>query len=85
MSTSAKILEVFRQSVLDVIPTIPVEKIIPENSLKDLGANSLDRTEIIMLTLRAFKLRIPLVSFAKAKNIGDLLRYLEHELSVATS
>lgn len=43
------------------------------DSLRDLGANSIDRAEIIMLTLESLSLRIPLVELAGAKNLDELV------------
>jgi polyketide biosynthesis acyl carrier protein len=83
MLSQNEILNVLTQSVQDVIPTIPTEQIIPANSLKDLGANSIDRAEIIMLTLRELRLKVPLMTFASAKSIGDLVALMQRELTAA--
>ncbi len=80
MPDRASILAVLQHSVQDVIPGFPLEHIIPANSLKDLGANSLDRAEIIMLTLRTLNLKVPLMTLASAKNIGDLVMLMQHAL-----
>jgi polyketide biosynthesis acyl carrier protein len=42
------------------------------DSLRALGANSIDRSEIIMMTLDSLSLKIPLIDLAKAENIGEL-------------
>ena len=46
-------------------------------SLKALGANSIDRADIIMMTLETLALNIPLHEMAKAENIGDLAGMLQ--------
>jgi polyketide biosynthesis acyl carrier protein len=81
MLDQTNILNIIRHSVQDVMPNVASEQIILTNSLKDLGANSIDRAEIIMLTLRELKLKVPLMTFAVAKNIGDLVALMHRELA----
>ena len=42
----------------------------------DLGADSVERSEIIMMTLQELDLRIPLVETYGPKNIGELAELL---------
>lgn len=51
-----------------------------DDSLKDLGANSIDRSEIIMMTLEALDKALPLVEFAKAANMGELATLIHERL-----
>lgn len=44
----------------------------PEDSLRDIGANSIDRADIIMSTLESLSVDIPLVELANARNINEL-------------
>ena len=64
----------------DVIPSLGSQQVQPTDSLKSLGANSIDRADIIMMTLESLSLNIPLIHMAKAENIGDLARII-HEKS----
>jgi polyketide biosynthesis acyl carrier protein len=59
-----------------------VKKLIPElekhdfkytDSLRELGANSIDRAEILTLTMESIDLDIPRVDLFGAKNINDLV------------
>lgn len=43
-----------------------------EDKLVELGANSVDRSEIVMMTLENLNLRIPLVQTFGPNNIGEL-------------
>lgn len=63
----------FLNCLIEVFPEVSSRKISPQDSLRDLGANSVDRAEIIMLTLSCLKIHVPLINFAQAKNIGDLV------------
>ena len=50
-----------------------------ENSLKTLGANSIDRMDIIVDTMNAMKVKVPMVEFGKANCIGDIITIIcEH-------
>jgi polyketide biosynthesis acyl carrier protein len=65
-------LEVILRHVREVIPALADYPFQPTDSLKALGANSVDRADIIMMTLESLALNIPLIEMAKAENIGEL-------------
>ncbi len=50
------------------------------DKLVDLGANSVDRAEIVAMTLEALNLEVPRVELAKVKNIGELVEVLYEKL-----
>lgn len=68
----AEILNIIIENAKEVVPPLKNHEFKPEDSLKGLGANSVDRSEIIMMTLEALSARIPMIHFAKAENIGEL-------------
>jgi polyketide biosynthesis acyl carrier protein len=75
MDTKAKVEYIFntiKQHIFSIFPEIQPEHITLESSLHDLGANSIDRADIIVNTLADLNLRVPLVTFAQAKNIEEL-------------
>lgn len=51
-------------------------QISPSDSLRRMGANSVDRAEILMCAMEELKLRVPMISFADAENLGDIVRIL---------
>jgi len=67
------LLQTIKDSIVEIFPTLSATEITEIDSLKNLGANSIDRAEIIILTLNRLKLKVPLVQFASAKNIGGLI------------
>lgn len=71
-----KIIEVIVGHVRDAIPGLADHPFQPGDSLKALGANSVDRADIIMMTLESLSLNIPLIEMAKAENIGELARII---------
>lgn len=66
------ILNIIEAHAVEVLPELEGHVFDPEESLKQLGANSVDRSEIIMMALESLSLKIALVNMAKAKNIGEL-------------
>ncbi len=65
----------------EVVPELESHAFSTTDSLRELGANSIDRSEIIMMTLESLSLRVPLVEFASAKNIGELAGILHAKLA----
>lgn len=60
------------ENTREVLPELEDHGFVPDDSLRDLGANSIDRAEIIMMTLESLSVSIPLIELADAKNIGEL-------------
>ena len=50
------------------------------DSLRELGANSIDRSEVVMLALESLSLKAPMIDFAKAENMGELATLLHAKL-----
>lgn len=66
------VFEVIVRHIRDVLPDLAGRPLLPSDSLRALGANSVDRADIIMSTLESLSLDVPLVEMARAENIGDL-------------
>ncbi|WP_297958227.1 phosphopantetheine-binding protein [uncultured Ruminococcus sp.] len=47
-----------------------------QESLRDLGANSVDRMEIIVETMRKIGVKINMLEFANIKNIQEMVDFL---------
>jgi polyketide biosynthesis acyl carrier protein len=60
----------------EVMPELDGHTFAATDSLRELGANSMDRAEIIMMTLEALSVTIPLVELAGAKNMGELAKLI---------
>jgi polyketide biosynthesis acyl carrier protein len=63
-------------NVCEVIPDMEDYDFKPSDRLTDLGANSVDRAEIVTMTMEVLELKIPRVELFGAKNIGDLVEIL---------
>jgi polyketide biosynthesis acyl carrier protein len=60
----------------EIIPELEGHDFKPDDRLTDLGANSVDRAEIVAMTLEAMGLQIPRVELFGVKNIGELVNVL---------
>lgn len=62
-----------------------VPTILPSSKLdRDLGIDSLGRTELVMRLERAFRVRLPISVMAEANTVADLMRALEKATSRAS-
>jgi polyketide biosynthesis acyl carrier protein len=75
-----QIFEVIVGHAREVIPKLAGHRFNLTDSLRELGANSIDRADIIMMTLETLGLNIHLTALAKAENIGELAGII-HEKS----
>ncbi len=70
------IFEIIVRNSCEVIPELEGHVFKPSDRLTDLGANSVDRAEIVAMTMEAISLQIPRVELFGAKNIGELAEVL---------
>lgn len=75
--TKEQILETLYVHTKEVLPALADHEFKHGDSLKALGANSVDRADIIMMTLETLSLRIPMVDLARAENI-DVMADIIH-------
>ncbi|MEY8355394.1 acyl carrier protein [Lachnospiraceae bacterium 54-53] len=71
-----QIFKIVQDSIMDVLPDIQREEINIEDSLSNLGANSIDRMDIIINSMEGVELKIPLVEFGELKNIKGIVSLL---------
>lgn len=72
VSSKEEIFRIIVGHAQEVVPGLDAHPFQPTDSLRALGANSVDRADIIMMTLESLGVRIPLIDLAKAENIGEL-------------
>jgi polyketide biosynthesis acyl carrier protein len=70
--TSNDIFELIVKNTRNVIPMLDSHTFARTDSLKELGANSIDRSEIVIMTLEDANCSISLVEVAGAANMGEL-------------
>jgi polyketide biosynthesis acyl carrier protein len=70
--TKMEVLDLIEQHTREVLPDIGAHTFTAFDRLVDLGANSVDRAEIVMLVQESLGLSIARVELFGPKNIGDL-------------
>lgn len=67
------IIEILKESIIEILSDITEEEIILSDSLRDLGANSVDRMDIIVQCMKELKVKIPMTEFGNIKNMNELV------------
>ena len=67
-----EILTLIKTNLIEIIPELEDEEIDIKETLVDLGANSIDRGELIALTLEALELEVSRIEFVSAQTIDEL-------------
>jgi polyketide biosynthesis acyl carrier protein len=67
-----KIFELVERCTLEILPELALHQFSRHDRLSDLGANSIDRAEIITLVLESISLDIPRSELVAPKNLGEL-------------
>ncbi|HHI94228.1 MAG TPA: acyl carrier protein [Gammaproteobacteria bacterium] len=67
----------------EVVPELEGHDFQRTDKLSELGANSVDRAEIMMMTMESVSLRVPLLELSGATNIGELADLIYEKLSDA--
>lgn len=71
--TKDEIFLIVKKNILAIMPELAEFTVTIDANLKNLGANSLDRSEIVMQSMRDLKLKLTLVELSKAKDIQGLI------------
>lgn len=66
------IVNLIRENLLEIIPELDGKDIPNDINLRDLGANSIDRGELITLTLERLDKDISRIEFVEAQTIQEL-------------
>ena len=73
------IFNVIVRHAREVLPNLRAHSFKQSDSLRSLGANSIDRADIIMLTLESIGVNVPLAVMAGAENIGELAGIIQQK------
>ena len=85
MAVEERVLILVKEIICEVLPDLDQAQIVPNKSLLELGANSVDRVEVVTMSMERLDLTVPLSKFANANNIGELVGVLCKELSSSLS
>ncbi len=71
-----KIFSTVKSVAMEVLPFLSADDVTPEKSLKDLGANSIDRMDVVTQSMEALGIVVPMVEFGKVNNLRGLVDVL---------
>jgi acyl carrier protein len=74
--TREDVLEVVLRNLVDTVEELEGVEIDPAESMKDLGANSLDIVEVVSCSMRELKVKVPRSELKTLKNINELVDLL---------
>ncbi len=72
----SEIFTIMKEIIAEILPEVYPGQITPEDSLRELGANSVDRMDIIIELMERLGVKIPLVEFGQLKNIQGIVDLL---------
>ena len=73
--TKEAIFEIIKRNLLEILPDLAAESIVPTQSMKDLGANSVDRADVVIQTKEELELKFPLSELGGLENIQGLVDF----------
>jgi polyketide biosynthesis acyl carrier protein len=75
------IFEVVKANTLKVLPDVVADEVTIDKNLTDLGANSVDRVEVVIYSLEELRLKVPTSELQGLRNIGALVDLLHRHAS----
>lgn len=67
------IFDAIKRNVLTILPEIDANEISMDSVLSELGCNSIDRAEVLTMTMDELHLTIPVYEFHRGENIRALV------------
>jgi len=74
--SKATVFEVVKEVIAEVLPDVSPDHISIGQNLKALGANSIERTEIVVLSMEKLGVNVSLMSFGGVENIEGMVDVL---------
>lgn len=74
------VLTAIRRSVVEVLPDLDPELVTEGRSLTELGANSIDRADIVTMTMADLGVSVPVLEFRGVSDIAALAHVLRRHL-----
>jgi polyketide biosynthesis acyl carrier protein len=78
---SDAIFAVIVEQIREVVPELAGHPISRGDSMADLGVNSIERNEVVLLTLDEIALDVPAVQLHGPQNIGELADLMNAKLN----
>jgi polyketide biosynthesis acyl carrier protein len=78
--TKSDVFNVIQRNLREILPDLQGTAIDPQQSMRQLGANSLDRADVVLQSMEALGLRFPLNEVAGVENIQGLVDFLHSRI-----
>jgi polyketide biosynthesis acyl carrier protein len=72
-SVQANVYEVVKRNLLKVIPDLEPSQVSIDRSLQELGCNSIDRADVVILTMEQLAITVPTSAFSAVGDIRTLV------------
>jgi polyketide biosynthesis acyl carrier protein len=72
-----EILAAVRESILQVLPELAGEQVAMDGTLADLGCNSIDRADVVVMTMERLRIAVPVAEFRSVNDIRSLVGVLQ--------
>ncbi|WP_431040583.1 acyl carrier protein [Streptomyces sp. P1-3] len=80
--TKEETFSLIAEAIREILPELADRDLTDADTLDDLGADSMDRAEIVMTVLEGMDLDIPLVETHGPRNLGELAQHLSGKAAV---
>jgi polyketide biosynthesis acyl carrier protein len=80
--TREEVFEVVRAMTAKVLPDADTSTMTIDGTLGDLGANSLDRADIVTMSMMELGVKVPPKEFANVKDIRALVALLDEHVNL---
>jgi polyketide biosynthesis acyl carrier protein len=71
-----QIFQLVRKNLCLVVAEVDPSQVHPDTAMADLGCNSLDRTEVVAMTMEDLDVDVPAMAFRDVENISGLVAVL---------
>ncbi|WP_329213068.1 phosphopantetheine-binding protein [Streptomyces sp. NBC_01485] len=71
-----RVTRVVYETVAGILPAVPTGRITGDKHLKDLGADSVDRVEIVLALIDTLGVNAPMACFSNLPDIDSLVDFL---------
>jgi polyketide biosynthesis acyl carrier protein len=75
--TQDVVFEAVRRNVLEVLPDLTPQDVSMQGTLTDLGANSIDRADVVTMTMEDLGIVVPISDFQNVHDIRSLVELLK--------
>jgi acyl carrier protein len=84
-TTRDEMFEVIKSNLHKIVEGSRDQEILPDRSMKDYGADSLEMIEVVSRSMKELRIRVPRTELSGATNLGELLDLFERAAQASTA